>query len=59
MAKLQILIAFALFFGAIGTSSADTLDMEGATPDFDSAGPSRGMTTAGVESKYTITTFCQ
>ncbi len=52
MAKLRILIAFALFFGAFGTTSADTLDMDGATPDFESAGPSRGMTAASVESKY-------
>ncbi len=52
MAKLRILTVFALFFGAIGTSAAQTLEMEGTAPEVDGARPSRGMTAASVESKY-------
>lgn len=52
MAKLRILTVFALFFGAFGMSSADTLDMEGMTPDAHSGRPTRGMTAASVESKF-------
>jgi len=52
MAKLRILTVFALFFGAFGTSSADTLEMDGMTPDSDSARPSRGMTATSVESRF-------
>ncbi len=52
MAKLRILTVFALFFGAFGTSAADTLDMEGMAPDADTSRPTRGMTAASVESKF-------
>lgn len=52
MAKLRILTVFALFFGAFGTSYADTLTMEGIAPDADGARPSRGMTAASVESRF-------
>ncbi len=52
MAKLRILTVFALFFGAFGTSSAQTLEMEGVAPGANAAGPTRGMTAASVESKY-------
>jgi hypothetical protein len=52
MAKLRILTVFALFFGAFGTSNADTLDMQGVAPDADAARPSRGMTAASVESEF-------
>jgi hypothetical protein len=52
MAKLRILTVFALFFGAVGTTGAQTLDMEGATPEADGARPTRGMTEATVESRF-------
>ena len=52
MAKLRILTVFALFFGAFGTSYADTPDMEGVAPDADGARPSRGMTAASVETRF-------
>jgi hypothetical protein len=52
MAKLRILTVFALFFGAFGTSAADTLKMDGISPDSDPARPTRGMTAASVESEY-------
>jgi len=52
MAKLRILTVFALFFGAFGVSSAQTLEMDGMAPGSDSARPSRGMTAASVESRF-------
>jgi hypothetical protein len=52
MAKLRILTVFALFFGAFGTTAAQTLEMDGVAPDANAAGPTRGMTAASVESKY-------
>jgi len=52
MTKLRVLTVFALFFGAFGTSTADTLEMEGVAPDAKTAGPTRGMTAANVESRY-------
>jgi hypothetical protein len=52
MAKLRILTVFALFFGAFGTSAAQTLEMDGMAPDAAGARPSRGMTEASVESKF-------
>jgi hypothetical protein len=51
MAKLRILTVFALFFGALGTSGAQTLDMDGTAPVV-SGTPSRGMTAANVESRF-------
>jgi hypothetical protein len=52
MAKLRILTVFALFFGAFGTTGAQTLEMEGTAPGMDGSRPSRGMTAASVESKF-------
>ena len=52
MTKLRILTVFALFFGAVGTSVADTLEMEGMAPNSDSARPTRGMTADSVESRF-------
>jgi len=52
MAKLRILTVFALFFGAFGTSVADTLEMEGMAPNSDSARPTRGKTADSVESTF-------
>ena len=52
--KVRILTVFALFFGAFGISSADTLDMEGVAPDASSGRPTRGMTAASVESKFGV-----
>ena len=52
MAKLRILTVFALFFGAFGTTTAQTLEMDGIAPESDGARPSRGMTATSVESKY-------
>ena len=52
MTKLRILTVFAVFFGASSLSFADTLEMEGLSPDQSSARPTRGMTAASVESKF-------
>ena len=52
MTKLRILTVLALFFGAFGTGSAETLDMEGVAPGSASGHPTRGMTAASVESKF-------
>ena len=52
MAKLRILTVFALFFGAFGTSAAETLEMDGMAQGSDSARPTRGMTAASVESRF-------
>ena len=52
MTKLRILTVFALFFGASSLSFAETLDMEGMSPEQSSARPTRGMTAASVESKF-------
>ena len=52
MSKLRILTLFALFFGAFGVASADTLQMKGVSASADSSRPTRGMTAASVESKF-------
>jgi hypothetical protein len=52
MAKLRILTVFALFFGAFGISSADTLQMDGIAPDSAAGRPTRGMTATRVESEF-------
>jgi hypothetical protein len=52
MSKLRILTLFALFFGAFGIASADTLQMEGVSASADSSRPTRGMTAASVESRF-------
>ena len=52
MAKLHTLTLLALVLGFIGTAGAETLQMDGTTPDASSARPTRGMTQANVESTY-------
>jgi hypothetical protein len=52
MAKLRTITFFALAFGFIGLAGAQTLDMDGTKPAMESAGPTRGMTQARVESEY-------
>lgn len=52
MAKLRTITIFAFVFGFIGLASAQTLDMDGTKPAMESAGPTRGMTQASVESKF-------
>ncbi len=53
MAKLRTITMIALLFTAMGTASADTLRMDGASAmSADDGRPSRGMTQASVESKY-------
>ena len=52
MTKLRIVTVLALFFGASSLSVADTLEMEGLSPDQSSARPTRGMTATSVESKF-------
>jgi len=52
MTKLRILTVLALFFGAVGLSAADTLQMDGTAPGASSSRPVRGETTASVESRY-------
>jgi len=52
MAKLRTMTLIALLFAAMGTASADTLKMDGASAMSDDGRPSRGMTQARVEAKY-------
>lgn len=52
MTKLRVLTVVALFFGAVGLSAADTLQMDGTKPEMSASRPSRGETTASVEAKY-------
>ncbi len=52
MTKLRILTFFALFFGVVGLSFADTLEMDGIAPVADADRPARGMTAVNVESRY-------
>jgi len=52
MTKLRTISLIALLFAAMGTASADTLKMDGASAMSDDGRPSRGMTQASVESKY-------
>lgn len=52
MAKLRTMTLIALLFAAMGTASADTLKMDGASAMSADGRPSRGMTQASVESKY-------
>ena len=51
MAKLRTLSLLALLLAAMGTASAETLKMDGASAANDGR-PTRGMTQAGVESKF-------
>lgn len=52
MAKMRTITFIALLLAAMGTASADTLKMDGATANMNDGRPSRGMTQASVESKY-------
>jgi hypothetical protein len=52
MAKLRTITLFALVFGFVGLAGAQTLDMDGTKPALESAGPTRGMTQASVESEF-------
>ncbi len=52
MSKLRTFSLIALAFAAIGTANADTLKMSGAAAGSSESRPTRGMTQAGVESKY-------
>lgn len=52
MAKLRTITLVALVFGFVGLASAQTLGMDGTQPAMESAGPTRGMTQASVESRY-------
>ena len=52
MTKLRLLTVFAFLFGAVGLSAADTLQMGGTEPGANTSRPTRGETTASVESRY-------
>ena len=52
MAKLRTISLIALLFAAMGTASADTLKMDGASAAANDGRPTRGMTQTSVESKY-------
>ena len=54
MAKLRKLTLIALVLGLTSIVHADTLQMEGTTPDQSQAWPTRGMTQASVERRYGI-----
>ena len=52
MARMRAITFIALLLAAMGTASADTLKMDGASAFSNDGRPSRGMTQKGVESKY-------
>ena len=52
MARMRTLTFIALLLAAMGTASADTLRMDGASAMSSDGRPSRGMTQKNVESKY-------
>lgn len=52
MANWRRISLIALLLAAMGTASADTLDMSGASASASDGRPSRGMTQASVESKF-------
>lgn len=52
MTKLWKATFIALVLGAAGMASADTLDMNGTSPQPDSVGPAGGMTQASVEANF-------
>lgn len=52
MAKLRTLSLLALLLATMGTASAETLKMDGASAAANDGRPTRGMTQAGVESKF-------
>jgi hypothetical protein len=52
MANLRKISLIALLLAAMGTASADTVNMGGAMAATDDGRPTRGMTQTSVESKY-------
>ena len=52
MAKLRTISLIALLLAAMGTASADTLKMDGASAAASDGRPTRGMTQTSVESNY-------
>ena len=52
MARMRTISLVALLIAAWGTAGADTLQMDGASAPQNDGRPSRGMTQAGVESKF-------
>jgi len=52
MSKLRKISLIALALAAFGTANADTLKMDGTSAGSSESRPSRGMTQAGVESKF-------
>jgi len=52
MGKMRSIALITLLFAAMGTASADTLRMDGTSAMSDDGRPTRGMTQAGVESRY-------
>ena len=52
MANWRRISMIALLLAAMGTASANTLEMSGASASANDGRPSRGMTQASVESKY-------
>lgn len=52
MVNLRRISLVALLLAAMGTASADTVSMEGASAFAGDGRPTRGMTQASVESKY-------
>jgi len=52
MARMRAITFIALLLAAMGTASADTLKMDGASAFSNDGRPSRGMTQKNVESKY-------
>jgi len=52
MPKLRTISLIALLLAAMGTASADTLKMDGASAAANDGRPTRGMTQTSVESKY-------
>jgi len=52
MARMRTIALIALLFAAMGTASAETLKMDGASAMSGDGRPTRGMTQASVQSKY-------
>jgi len=52
MARMRTITFIALLLAAMGTASAETLKMDGASAMANDGRPSRGMTQKSVESKY-------
>ena len=52
MSKLRTLACLALLAGTGSMAQADTLQMEGISPDGNGTRPARGMSQSSVESKF-------